>query len=213
MSTREITHGDKYVLNVPHKPLPGCASAKNSAPVIEALQFTQEDVQFKRLVVFAGDVITGASGSPVDSLFIHSYLGDSIAKVGDYLLKVNGAVFHCVKESFEKAYTKLPVNKNVNLYRKKPVVVEAILWDGNNVQEMYEFLSGKQVESPRHVPLQGDNFYVVLCNGGCVVGDLYIKTLAGDNKANIGDYIIKGVAGEFYPCKPAIFEATYTKES
>jgi hypothetical protein len=42
-----------------------------------------------------------------------------------------------------------------------------------------------------------------------VVKDLYIDTLEGDMQASVGDYIIKGVEGEFYPCKPQIFELTY----
>lgn len=40
-------------------------------------------------------------------------------------------------------------------------------------------------------------------------GELYIKTLEGDHHASVGDYIIRGVAGEFYPCKPDIFARTY----
>ena len=42
-----------------------------------------------------------------------------------------------------------------------------------------------------------------------VKGGFYIPTLEGDMKASIGDYIIKGVNGEFYPCKPDIFDKTY----
>ena len=40
-------------------------------------------------------------------------------------------------------------------------------------------------------------------------GGFYIPTLEGNMKANIGDYIIKGINGEFYPCKPDIFDKTY----
>lgn len=47
------------------------------------------------------------------------------------------------------------------------------------------------------------------CGGVQTDEGLIIHTLEGDHLANYGDYIIKGVAGEFYPCKPAIFEATY----
>lgn len=42
-------------------------------------------------------------------------------------------------------------------------------------------------------------------------GGVYIPTLEGNMKANIGDYIIKGINGEFYPCKPDIFDKTYEK--
>jgi len=76
-------------------------------------------------------------------------------------------------------------------YRKKPVVVEAIEWTGNNVFEMEEFASKK-------VEYTLDN---------C----LLIGTLEGVMKADIGDYIIKGIQGEIYPCKPDIFQETYEK--
>lgn len=74
-------------------------------------------------------------------------------------------------------------------YRKKSVVVEAVEWTGNNVIEMEEFASTK-------VEYTLDN---------CLI----IGTLEGLMKADIGDYIIKGIQGEIYPCKPDIFEATY----
>jgi len=72
-------------------------------------------------------------------------------------------------------------------YRKKPVVIEAVQYDGTFP---LAFLNGD--ERVR----------------GC--GDyLEIVTLEGVMRANIGDWIIRGVAGELYPCKPSIFEATY----
>lgn len=75
-------------------------------------------------------------------------------------------------------------------YRKKPVVIEAIQYDGSgkSVSEIYCNL--------------GTEFYLN-------ADGLYIKTLEGDMKANVGDYIIKGINGEMYPCKPGIFEKTY----
>lgn len=72
---------------------------------------------------------------------------------------------------------------------KKPVVIEALQFDGKNWEEIGEFV-GQQAE----------------CRGKEV---LIIKTLEGDMLANTGDWIIKGITGEFYPCKPNIFEATY----
>lgn len=77
-------------------------------------------------------------------------------------------------------------------YRKKPVEIEAVQWTGNNINVVDAFVgTGKEYK------------YENEC--------LYIKTLEGKLKANIGDYIIKGVNGEFYPCKPDIFEKTYEK--
>lgn len=76
-------------------------------------------------------------------------------------------------------------------YRKKPVEIEAIQLTQDNMIEVLTF-----------------------CNHGDIIAssegnNISIKTLEGTMTGNVGDYIIKGVAGEFYPCKPDIFEATY----
>jgi len=81
-------------------------------------------------------------------------------------------------------------------YRKKPVVIEAIQLEN--------------LEIPNLMAIQqlvglGKDIFKVESDG------LVIKTLEGDMKASIGDFIIKGVQGEFYPCKPDIFEKTYEK--
>jgi hypothetical protein len=77
-------------------------------------------------------------------------------------------------------------------YVKKPIPVEAIQWDGNNEDEVVNFI-GEPAE------IRG--------------GSLYIKTLEGDMLAPIGSYIIKGVNGEFYPCREDIFKKTYEEVS
>ena len=79
-------------------------------------------------------------------------------------------------------------------YRKKPVVVEAVQWTGENHAEMCEFIDPEVFEI---IPRIG----------------LVIHTLEGDHHASPGDYIIKGVNGEFYPCKPDIFAKTYESAS
>lgn len=91
-------------------------------------------------------------------------------------------------------------------YRKKPIVVEAVLWDGCNHREMYNFLESKN--SNDNMNSFGNNFYI---DYNWVVGGLIIKTLEGEHIAKIGDYIIKGINGDFYPCKPDIFENMYEK--
>lgn len=73
-------------------------------------------------------------------------------------------------------------------YRKKPVVIEAVQWLGDNLNEIEDFM-GENIETDD----DGIN----------------ISTLEGDMKASLNDFIIKGVNGEFYPCKPDIFEKTY----
>jgi hypothetical protein len=81
----------------------------------------------------------------------------------------------------------------VGRYRKKPVVIEALRWDNvkPNCTAMYEWLG--DAGSIRYD------------------GTLVIPTLEGEMRADVGDWIIKGVKGEFYPCKPDIFEATYER--
>lgn len=76
-------------------------------------------------------------------------------------------------------------------YRKRPVVVEVVRWNGNNPNEVRQFVGSKV------------NFNKGFCR---------INTLEGSMYANAGDYIIKGVKGEFYPCKPDIFDETYELE-
>ena len=87
-------------------------------------------------------------------------------------------------------------------YRKKPVVIEAIQWTGLNLEEIKSFVG----ES-----LQYDIIDSAWRAGAGVTPhvDMVIKTLEGNHVCTKGDFIIKGVHGEFYPCKPDIFEKTY----
>ena len=89
-------------------------------------------------------------------------------------------------------------------FRKKPVVIDAIKWTGKNHRDTFNFIDCKKLDSP--IKPSGKNFYI---DHSKVLGGLIIKTLEGEHLANIGDWIIKGVAGEFYPCKPDIFNKTY----
>lgn len=86
-------------------------------------------------------------------------------------------------------------------YRKKPVVVEAIQWDGLNLQEIKDFV-GESLEC-----YLNDTAWQV--GQGAPIIHMQIKTLEGNHTTTVGDFIIKGVNGEFYPCKPDIFEKTY----
>lgn len=78
-------------------------------------------------------------------------------------------------------------------FRKKPVVIEAVQFTDENPNEAFYFISCNK--SPG---FNSDGSKYIM-----------IQTLEGDMKADIGDWIIKGVNGEFYPCKPDIFEKTY----
>ena len=81
-------------------------------------------------------------------------------------------------------------------YRKKPVEIEAIQFIAQNIQEVYEMLGDNLIVTPT---ADGEGLYH------------FIRTLEGDMEISWNDYIIKGVKGEFYPCKPDIFELTYDK--
>jgi hypothetical protein len=90
-------------------------------------------------------------------------------------------------------------------YRKKPVVIEAIQWDGENLGEVTKFTSGKLPELTNRIDFEKwDDYKRIVEEEG-----LKIKTLEGTMRADKGDYIIRGVQGEIYPCKPDIFDATY----
>lgn len=89
-------------------------------------------------------------------------------------------------------------------YRKKPVVIEAIQLKVDNFDEVCDFMGGTPV--PKHNPDFGIDEHG---NTNEPYLGVYIETLEGKMLASYGDYIIKGVNGEFYPCKPDIFEKTY----
>lgn len=74
-------------------------------------------------------------------------------------------------------------------YRKKPVVIEALQYDGYHTGQLNDFCGDKIVE-----PVDASPF---------------IRTLEGNMTISKGDYVIRGVNGELYPCKPDIFKKTY----
>ena len=90
-------------------------------------------------------------------------------------------------------------------YRKKPVIIEAFKYDGDlkNSKGVY-YVPEWAVEAHK----AGDIFYGS-ADGKQPPTELYIRTLEGTHHASVGDYIIRGVKGEIYPCKPDIFEQTY----
>jgi hypothetical protein len=85
-------------------------------------------------------------------------------------------------------------------YRKKPVVIEAIQW------KPYEMLIKDVMD---FMGISGGMMKKGVLSIGKRKGELIIKTLEGNMTVSDGDYIIKGVKGEFYPCKPDIFDKTY----
>lgn len=88
---------------------------------------------------------------------------------------------------------------------KTPVIVEAVQWTGENQREMFDFLTDYK-KTNCYMTASDDNFYI---DHSRVSGGLIIKTLEGEHIAQKNDWIIRGVKGEFYPCKPDVFELTY----
>lgn len=90
----------------------------------------------------------------------------------------------------------------MTMYRKKPVTIEAQgPLTAANISEIARWCGGRVIEDPKASD-PTDVYY-----------GLDIPTLEGTMRGNIGDYIIKGVQGEFYPCKPDIFQSTYEEIS
>ena len=85
-------------------------------------------------------------------------------------------------------------------FRKKPVVIEAVQWTGRNLKEVIDF-SGLHESAKKW---SWEEYEKVVADDG-----LKIFTLEGKMNADVNDWIIKGVKGEFYPCKPDIFAQTY----
>lgn len=90
-------------------------------------------------------------------------------------------------------------------YRKKPVVIEAFQYDGDLIN------SDGKYYVPEWVGEAYENGTIFFSDTQNSPSELYIKTLEGPLHASVSDYIIKGVNGELYPCKPDIFEKTYEK--
>lgn len=83
----------------------------------------------------------------------------------------------------------------VKRYKTKPCVIEAIQWTGDNVEEIKEYI--------------GKSFLGDPIIGSSHNHSILILTLEGIMRASENDYIIKGLRGEFYPCKPDVFEKKY----
>ena len=80
-------------------------------------------------------------------------------------------------------------------YRTKPCEIEAVQWNGDNLDEIIQFADKKNL--------------MVKFKQNAKAPELKIKTLEGDMEASVNDYIIRGLRGEYYPCKPDVFEKKY----
>lgn len=84
--------------------------------------------------------------------------------------------------------------KGVKIYETKPCMIQAIEFDGCNHEDIFKWTDGKVVSAK-----PWKDAYLVL----------EIKTLEGTMDCLVGDFIIKGLRGEFYPCKPDVFHQKY----
>lgn len=79
-----------------------------------------------------------------------------------------------------------------NRYRKRPIEIDAIRWTGENIKDVADFTDGH-----RDVVHDGDSH------------SLLVSTPEGRMRCMAGDWLIRGVEGEYYPCRDSIFQATY----
>ena len=82
----------------------------------------------------------------------------------------------------------------IKKYRTKPCEIEAIKWTGNNFEEIFKFTNCRAYMKLMYSSMKEE---------------LIIVTLEGNMMASVGDFIIKGLKGEFYPCKPDVFNKKY----
>lgn len=83
-------------------------------------------------------------------------------------------------------------------FRKKPIVIEAVRWEKGQISELPMWIRTALNKNPKEE--------------GCIMrvgNEVIVFTLEGEMTTSDGDYIIQGVNGEIYPCKPDIFEKTY----
>lgn len=92
----------------------------------------------------------------------------------------------------------------ISYYTKLPVVIKAVKWTGDNLKEVTTFIESE----PRTNCAKAQDMWELYEKMVKAEG-LKIRTLEGTMNADIGDWIIRGVNGEFYPCKPDIFDKTY----
>lgn len=86
-------------------------------------------------------------------------------------------------------------------FKKAPVVIDAIQWHGTNGNELLDWIAAF-----------GENTSGTEIGVDFATSEVTIKTLEGEMRGTPGDWVIRGVKGEYYPCKPDIFEKTYAPD-
>lgn len=169
--------------------------------IIESPPAASDIAQFKIVALYAADTVPAAAPKvPVD---INAFVDEYMKGIAGPPETISGLRYH-VREAV--AFVLLPASPSVNSarrgkekgmpkFRKKPVVIEARRLAGDEWADIAKWCGGDIVTSRDCT----DEYY----------STLRIKTLEGEMFASEGDWIIRGVKDEFYPCKPDIFEATY----
>lgn len=85
-------------------------------------------------------------------------------------------------------------------FKKNPIVIEAVQWNGKNFDEISKFTKNFLGHKLAYEDAEELAYKT---------GKYFVHTLEGTMTASVGDWIIKGVSGEFYPCKPDIFQKSY----
>lgn len=129
---------------------------------------------------------------------------------GGYIVRYeDGYMSYSPQRAFEKGYSQIeetPLNvSSENLFQKKPITIEAFQYDGDLINSDGEFYVPNWAKEACE---KGVLKYHELAGGP---PELHVVTKEGLMLVSVNDWIIKGVEGELYPCKPRIFEATYTK--
>lgn len=161
---------------------------KKRGIVIEAIKWSGENVQ--EILDFTEQKVKPRHFNPIQ---ISTDWGVMECKVGDMVMRgINGEFYSCDADVFPMSYEAVEGRK----YRKLPVIIEAEQLTLDNWVNVAKF-----------VPKDVLNKLVVQDNDI----SLELKTLEGNLKASVGDWIIRGVKGEYYYNSPETFEKTYEK--
>jgi hypothetical protein len=96
-------------------------------------------------------------------------------------------------------------------YRKKPVTIQAIQWTGKNLREIITFTDGTPNTRTMHANMKWEEYEDLVFRDGLLIYTLEDGGDKAKHFASIGDWIIRGVKGEYYACKPDIFNLTYER--
>lgn len=124
--------------------------------------------------------------------------GECVGCKYEFFSKIEMPCFSCRRSYIDEFALK---ENGPKKYKTKPCEIEAVQWDGFNLKEIREFVDKSSENCISTAVCPTIDKITSIC--------VRIKTLEGWLNVSIGDYIIKGLAGEFYPCKPDVFEKKY----